>query len=122
MKKTARTVLISALLGAMSLLGVIALAINYPESESALIAKALANLALIISVLTFCVSAVGMASTVALSWRSDKRQSQESSLKIQQLELQLAEMRKSIEGQSGQGLAAEALKVQIRTVPEERAA
>ena len=50
-------------------------------------------LAVCVSFLAFIVSALGTASTIMLGWRSERRQTQEFHLKIQQLELQLAEAR-----------------------------
>lgn len=47
-----------------------------------------------ISVAAFVVSSVGTASAVILGWRCERRQAAESKLKIEQLELQLAEARK----------------------------
>jgi hypothetical protein len=47
-----------------------------------------------VSVVTLVVSALGTASAVTLGWRADRRQSEELKLKIQQMELQIAEMRK----------------------------
>jgi hypothetical protein len=44
-----------------------------------------------VSVLTLIVTAIGATSTILLGWRSERRQSDEFKLKIQQLELQLAE-------------------------------
>jgi hypothetical protein len=46
-----------------------------------------------IAALAFVVNALGTASTVALGWRADQRQAQEFKLKIEQLEMQLAEAR-----------------------------
>jgi hypothetical protein len=45
----------------------------------------------LVSFLTFVVSAIGTASTVLLGWRAERRQSEEFKLKIKQLELQLQE-------------------------------
>lgn len=50
-------------------------------------------LAILVSFLVFTVSAVGAASTIVLGWRSERRQAQEFKLKIEHLELQLAEAR-----------------------------
>jgi hypothetical protein len=47
-----------------------------------------------VSVVTLVVSALGTASAVTLGWRADRRQSEELKLKIQQMELQIAEMRR----------------------------
>jgi hypothetical protein len=47
----------------------------------------------VISFLGLIVSAVGVYSSVRLGWRADRRQSEEFKLKIEQLELQLAEAR-----------------------------
>ena len=46
-----------------------------------------------VSFLALVISALGTASTIMLGWRSERRQAQESRLKIAQLELQLAEAR-----------------------------
>lgn len=53
----------------------------------------LAAIGLILSAATFILSAVGTASTVLLGWRNDRRQSREFGLKIEQLEMQLANAR-----------------------------
>lgn len=49
--------------------------------------------ALVISIVTCCVSTVTSFSSLALSWRADRRQARETDLKIAQLELQLEEAR-----------------------------
>ena len=46
-----------------------------------------------VSFLALIISALGTASTIMLGWRSERRQADESRLKIEQLELQLAEAR-----------------------------
>lgn len=56
--------------------------------------------ALVVSICAFFVSAFGTASTVILGWRNERRQAAESRLKIEQLELQLAEARRSAEARS----------------------
>jgi hypothetical protein len=53
--------------------------------------------ALVVSIGAFFVSAFGTASTVILGWRNERRQAAESRLKIEQLELQLAEARRQAE-------------------------
>ncbi len=55
----------------------------------------LPTIALIVSACAVCVTTVGTASTVILGWRNERRQSAEFRLKIEQLELQLAEARRS---------------------------
>lgn len=52
-------------------------------------------LALVVSACAFFVSAIGTASAVILGWRNERRQAAEFRLKIEQLELQLAEARRS---------------------------
>jgi hypothetical protein len=48
-----------------------------------------------LSLAALCISAVGTVSTVILGWRNERRQSAEFKLKIEQLELQLAQARES---------------------------
>lgn len=56
----------------------------------------------IISTCTLVVTTTGTLSALVLGWRGDRRQSQEFRLKIEQLELQIAEMReKSAKTMSG---------------------
>jgi hypothetical protein len=45
--------------------------------------------------LIFIVTSIGTASTVLTSWRNDRRQEREYKLKIQQLELQVEQLRRS---------------------------
>ncbi len=49
-----------------------------------------------VSVCTLMVSIIGTASAILLGWRADRRQARETELKIQQLELQLAEARAKV--------------------------
>jgi hypothetical protein len=51
--------------------------------------------AIVISFCAVLITGLGTASTVILGWRNDRRQAAESKLKIEQLELQLAELRRS---------------------------
>jgi L-asparagine transporter-like permease len=53
----------------------------------------LATFWLAVSTLTAVIALIGSASTIILGWRADRRQSAEFRLKIEQLELQLAEAR-----------------------------
>jgi hypothetical protein len=46
-----------------------------------------------VSFITLILSAIGTSSAIILGWRTDRRQTQEFKLKIQQLEMQLAEAR-----------------------------
>jgi hypothetical protein len=48
-----------------------------------------------ISFLIFIVTSIGTASTVLTSWRNDRRQEREYKLNIQQLELQVEQLRRS---------------------------
>lgn len=50
----------------------------------------------IISTCTLIVTTTGTISALVLGWRGDRRQSQEFRLKIEQLELQIAEMREKL--------------------------
>jgi hypothetical protein len=53
----------------------------------------IAAITLLVSSATGVIAMIGSASTIILGWRSDRRQSAEFKLKIEQLELQLAEAR-----------------------------
>jgi hypothetical protein len=59
-------------------------------------AENIAAVAIGISFLTFVISAIGTASTIILGWRSERRQAEESKLRIAQLEIQLAEVKAKI--------------------------
>jgi hypothetical protein len=50
-------------------------------------------IALAVSVIALLVATIGTASTIILGWRADRRQTEEFKLRIQQLEMQLAEAR-----------------------------
>src|SRR5262249_13074847 len=50
-------------------------------------------IAVVISAGTLVVSIVSLISTIWLGWRKERRESREYTLKIQQLEMQLAELR-----------------------------
>jgi hypothetical protein len=50
-------------------------------------------LTVLVSFLALVISSLGTASTIMLGWRSERRQAEESRLKIEQLELQLADVR-----------------------------
>jgi hypothetical protein len=57
--------------------------------------SSLAELATVISGLTFLVSSIGTASTVILGWRSERRQTQEFKLKVQQLETEVRRLKQA---------------------------
>jgi len=67
----------------------IVLAIYLPSGGEDI--NAIAVLTVLISSLTLLIAMIGTTSTIILSWRADRRQSEEFKLKIQQLELELAE-------------------------------
>jgi membrane-bound ClpP family serine protease len=69
----------------------IVLAIYLPSGGEDI--NAIAVLTVLISSLTLLIAMIGTTSTIILSWRADRRQSEEFKLKIQQLELELAEAR-----------------------------
>jgi hypothetical protein len=56
--------------------------------------------AFIVSFLTFLLSVVGTAFTVFFGWRKERRESEESKLRIQQLELQVAQLSARKDGSS----------------------
>jgi hypothetical protein len=68
---------------------------NVPSDSVGRFLNLWGTMAVVGSALTSLVAMVGTASTVLLGWRSDRRQSQEFRLKIEQLELQLAETRRA---------------------------
>jgi hypothetical protein len=47
----------------------------------------------LISVTAFFISAIGSAATVMIGWKAERRQAEETKLKIAQLELQVSELR-----------------------------
>jgi hypothetical protein len=76
------------------------LSIRHSEDGS----LSLSDYAFVISLGTLFVSMIGTTSTILLGWRADRRQSDEFKLKIEQLELQLREARKSNVSSLDQGL------------------
>jgi hypothetical protein len=58
------------------------------------------SLALIISICAFGISATGTVSAIILGWRNERRQAAEFHLKIEALELQLADARRKQGGNS----------------------
>jgi ABC-type Fe3+ transport system permease subunit len=58
-------------------------------------APTIAVVTLAFSGITSVLATLGTASTILLGWRSDRRQAKESKLKMEQLELQLADARKA---------------------------
>jgi hypothetical protein len=64
-----------------------------PRSPGPGAVDAIAPIAALISGLTLIVATFGTASTILLGWRADKRQNAEFKLKIEQLQLELAEAR-----------------------------
>jgi hypothetical protein len=87
--------IVSALFGIISFVVVAYFAPVYEEKRNAT-EILIQNIALVtagISALTLIVTSVSTASNIVLGWRNDRRLDRESQLKIQQLELQLEEMR-----------------------------
>jgi hypothetical protein len=73
---------------------------NIPTSWLQTILPLAPLLAVVVSALAFIISSFGTASTIMLGWRSERRQSQEFKLRIEQLELQLIEARAKISSSS----------------------
>jgi hypothetical protein len=57
----------------------------------------IARTTIVMASLTLVTAMIGAASTIILGWRSDRRQSEEFKLKIQQLELELAEAKAAMQ-------------------------
>lgn len=89
MKIAATLIIVSALIGLIAF-GYIQ---NIRDIEASWFQSLVAFGAVGVAALTFIVSSIGTASTILLGWRMDRRQAHEAALKIEQLELQVRELR-----------------------------